>query len=58
MCMIGNHVYGQPYRGFESPPLRQSFKRAARAACVSPMDRRVKFRMRGRETGRVGELSF
>ncbi len=20
--MIGNHVYGQPYRGFESPPLR------------------------------------
>ncbi len=23
MCMIGNHVYGKPYRGFESPPLRQ-----------------------------------
>ncbi len=24
MCMIGNHVYGKPYRGFESLPLRHS----------------------------------
>ena len=36
MCMIGNHVYGQPYRGFESPPLRHPSLcelRMARPSC-------------------------
>ena len=60
MCVIGNHVYPQGYRGFESPPLRQpppSLRLAGRFQRLTGVSRQKKDRHRPAEAAlrRLGE---
>jgi len=59
LSLSRNQVYGEPYRGFESLPLRQFFRNQFYCPCLQIGARRqpvhVDVSLRGRVAARVGD---